>query len=423
MGRHRIVALALFLLAPVAAPAFAIHGHCPHGVGIKAEGMGGATLAYPQDALAGSYNPATLAFLENRLDVGVDWLRPDRRSRVSGNLDPLVNMMYDADDKRGVFIPELGFNKTFGERIALGLTLYGQCGMNTSYGTPVGLFGTTPAGMDLDRIFIVPCIAVRIGRSHSLGLGMTLAWQRFEATGLENFDRAVTSIHPGSVTDNNHSSSAGVGFRVGWLTRVGPIINVAVAYQSRTYMGEIDEYRGLLAEEGDLDVPSAVSAGVAVAAGERAVLAFDVSHIRYADIGAIGNPMPPNLDQALLGHENGAGFGWKNTTVYKLGIALEATRTFVLRGGFSHGEQPIPESETLLNILTPAVVEDHATLGITWRTPGGAEISLAYMHGFEQTVEGGESVIPGASPAGMGGGEVDLRRSEDSFAIAFGTKF
>ena len=423
MGCLRIVALTLFLLAPAAAPAFAIHGYCPHGVGIKAEGMGGATLAYPQDALAGSYNPAALAFLENRLDLGVDWFRPDRGSRVSDNLDPLVNMTYDADDKRGVFIPGFGVNKAFGERVALGLTLYGQGGTSTSYGTPIGLFGTTPAGVDLDRMFIVPCIAVRIGRSHSLGLGMTLAWQRFEATGLENFDSAASSTHPGSVTDNNHSSSAGVGFRVGWLSRVGPIVNVAVAYQSRTYMGQFDEYEGLLAEEGDVDVPSAVSAGVAVAAGERAILAFDVSQIRYADIKAIGNPLPPNLAQVQLGDENGAGFGWENMTVYKLGIVLEATRTFVLRGGFRHAEQPIPESETLLNILTPAVVEDHATLGVTWRSPGGSEISLAYLHVFEQTVEGAGSIIPGAFPAGMGGGEVDLRKSEDSFGLAFGTSF
>jgi long-chain fatty acid transport protein len=32
---------------------------------------------------------------------------------------------------------------------------------------------------------------------------------------------------------------------------------------------------------------------------------------------------------------------------------------FTLRAGVSHGDQPIPDSEVLLNILAPAVIETH----------------------------------------------------------------
>ena len=43
-------------------------------------------------------------------------------------------------------IPEFGYNKMINPRLALGVSVYGNGGMNTSYTTPIPLFGTTKAG-------------------------------------------------------------------------------------------------------------------------------------------------------------------------------------------------------------------------------------------------------------------------------------
>jgi long-chain fatty acid transport protein len=421
--RACFIAAATVLAVAVPFAASATNGYFSHGVGIKAKGMGGATLAVPQDALAGGNNPAALAFLGDRFDVGVDWFRPDRGSEIAGNMSDPVNGVYDANGTEAFFIPEIGVSKALSERLAIGLSIYGNGGMNTSYTTPIPLFddpadGAVNAGVDLMQAFIVPTVAVKINERHALGLGLNVAWQRFEATGLANFDNEMMTSHPGSVTDNGYSTSFGFGARVGWLGRITDAISVAAAYQSRTFMSEFDEYAGLFAEDGGFDIPSSFHAGVAITPAPGAVIAFDVSRIMYSEIKSVANPLLPNLWEAQLGTEGGAGFGWDDATAFKVGAAYDVTAALTLRAGYNHGEQPIPESETLFNILAPGVVENHATFGGTWRVTPDAEISFAYMHAFEKTVNGSDSI-----PAEFGGGESNLTMSQDSFGVAFGMTY
>ncbi|MFZ9759202.1 MAG: long-chain fatty acid transporter, partial [Burkholderiaceae bacterium] len=63
-------------LSLASASAFATNGYFPHGMGVKAKGMGGAAVAMTQDAFAGANNPAAAAFVGNRWDLGVDFFMP-----------------------------------------------------------------------------------------------------------------------------------------------------------------------------------------------------------------------------------------------------------------------------------------------------------------------------------------------------------
>ena len=56
-----------------------------HGYGVKAQGMGGVGIALPQDALAAATNPAGMAWVGNRLDVGLNWFQPDRSAEITGS--------------------------------------------------------------------------------------------------------------------------------------------------------------------------------------------------------------------------------------------------------------------------------------------------------------------------------------------------
>ena len=81
MKKRLLAVAAASALASLAA--HATDGYFPHGHGMKAKGMGGASMAMTADALAGADNPAAMAFVGERLDVGLDWFRPDRSmSRV-----------------------------------------------------------------------------------------------------------------------------------------------------------------------------------------------------------------------------------------------------------------------------------------------------------------------------------------------------
>ena len=51
-----------------------------------------------------------------------------------------------------------------------------------------------------------------------------------------------------------------------------------------------------------------------------------------------------------------------------------------MRAGYSRNNQPVPESQVLFNILAPAVVEEHFTLGLTRGIGGNQEFNLAAMY-------------------------------------------
>jgi long-chain fatty acid transport protein len=116
-----------------------------------------------------------------------------------------------------------------------------------------------------------------------------------------------------------------------------------------------------------------------------------------------------------LGAANGAGFGWQDVTVLKLGVSQRMSNTLVVRGGLSHNNQPIPTSQTFFNILAPGVVQNSLTLGATWTLADKSEITVGYMHAFKQTVNGAGSISPL-----QGGGNANLSMSEDSLGVSYG---
>jgi len=240
-------------------------------------------------------------------------------------------------------------------------------------------------------LFITPTYARKIESYHAIGISPIFAYQRFAAKGLQAF--SPFSSHPDSLTDNDHNSSVGYGVRFGYLGEILPFLNIGASYQTKILMSKFHKYDGLFAEEGSFDIPSTWTIGIAVKITPDWTFLMDVQEINYSDIKSIHNPLLPNLMQAQLGSDNGAGFGWDDITVLKLGVQWKSSKDWTWRAGYSIGDQPIPGSEVLFNILAPGVIKQHATLGVT-RTIGNSELKLALMHALEHTVSGTNPLDP-----------------------------
>ncbi len=408
------------VLAGVMTPAFATNGYFSHGYGIKSKGMAGVGYALGQDALAAATNPANMVLVGSRWDVGLDYFRPQRESTITGNAGPGVDGTYDGNDTENFFIPEFGYNQMLSNTMSFGVSVYGNGGMNTDYKRGIPLFTTSGnAGVDLMQLFISPTLSMKLNENHAVGVTLKVAYQRFKAYGIQNFDNASYSSSPGNVTNIGYDDAWGYGIGLGWTGQLTSTLSVGVAYQSRTWMQKFDKYKGLFAEQGDFDIPENYGIGFAWKATPQITVAADVQRINYGSIKSIANPIA-NLTVSgnKLGTDNGGGFGWRDMTVYKLGVSYDVSKNLPLRAGYSTADQPIPSSETLFNILAPGVVEDHITLGATWRLQNGGELSLAYMHAFKKTVNGSGSI-----PSGFGGGEANLSMYQDSFGVAYGMKF
>jgi len=406
------------VLPAILAPglALATNGYLSHAYGVKAQGLAGTGIALPQDGLAAATNPAGTAFVGNRVDVGLTWFRPHRNAEIAGNGAGL-NGSYDGNDTQNFFIPEIGYVQQINQQFTAGVAVYGNGGMNTDYGSnPFRAFGASgSAGVNLEQLFVSPSIAWKFTENHALGLAVNFAYQRFKAEGIQPF--AVASAAPGNFTNRGTDSSTGWGFRLGYTGKLTPDLTLGATWASKTWTSKFDKYQGLFAEEGGFDIPSNFGVGLAWKATSALTLAADVQRIQYSDVNSVGNPIGNVFAGNAFGSSNGPGFGWKDVTVAKIGVSYDINE-WTLRAGYSHATQPIPGSQTLLNILAPGVVQDHLSLGATWNLSQSGELSVAYTHAFKKTVNGSGSI-----PLNYGGGEANIDLAENIFGIAYGWKF
>ena len=417
----RAAAFAALCATALPQSALATNGYFSHGYGVKSQAIAGVGIALPQDGLTAATNPAGTAFTGDRLDVGVNLFNPSRGAEITGNGAGL-NGKYSADGRDLFLIPEFGYTRQINPQLSVGLAVYGNGGMNTSYNTsPFGFGGfgeQGPTKMNLEQLFISPSVAWKATSDHVFGAALNLAHQRFSIRGLTPFAQPAASESSGNVHNQGTDTSNGVGVRLGWIGQIAPQWRLGATWASKI-QGRFDKYKGLFAEQGGFDIPANYGVGVSWQPAKDWTLGLDYQVIELSDVKSVGNPLSQLTAQGqLLGSTNGPGFGWKDVKVVKLGVIHQLNDALTLRAGYSHATQPIPKSEAFLNVLAPGVVQDHLTAGFTWQASANSEWSAHYTHAFEKTVKGTSAI-----PDGYGGGDANIRLKEDIIGVSYGWKF
>jgi long-chain fatty acid transport protein len=423
----RPLVAALVLAAPVMS-AWATDGYFSHGYGMKAKGMGGAAVASTDNAFAGANNPATSAFAGNRFEAGVDMFMPDRRmTRTAPGFGGMLEANVTSDDT-SFLIPEFGYNRKYNDQIGYGISIYGNGGMNTNYAggqtlcSPDGgahtymgnpMCGTGKLGVDLTQLIVAPTLAYKLDDRQSVGVSPLLIYQQFSAEGLDAF--GPMSRDGTKLTNKGKDSSTGLGVRLGYFGKMNDKLSVGASYSPQTKMSKFSDYAGLFANQGSFDIPENYSIGLAFKATDKVSFAFDYQRINYSKVPAIGNS---SALPGALGDGNGAGFGWSDVDVYKIGVEWQATPSWLLRAGYNKSTNPVSSANVSFNILAPGVITDHYTLGGTYAINKEQEVTFAYMYAPENTVSG-------VSMFDQGGGTVreTVKMSQQSLGIQFGWKF
>jgi len=429
-------ARSLFRLLPVAAtclagPALATNGYFPHGYGMKAKGMAGASMALAQDSLGGATNPAAMVWAGGRVDVGLDVFMPKRDAERTGAGFAPINGKVESD-KTSFFIPEFGYNHMVRSDLSLGVSVYGNGGMNTTYPQgpfqcPTGpttvapanmLCGSGTLGVDLSQLIVAPTVAYKINGQHAVGASLLLGYQRFKIDGVQSF--AGLSSDPAHLSNNGYDTSTGVGFRLGYQGRITDSFSIGAAYAPKMNMGRFDKYSGLFVGSGDFDIPEHYSIGVAFTPTPAWTVALDVGRINYGGVPAVGNP---SSNPPPLGAANGPGFGWKDVDVFKLGVIWRLSDAWTLRAGYNRGDNPITAADVTFNILAPGVVRTHYTAGFTYALAKDDELTAALMVAPRESVTGPSMFNSPAFFGPGGGGNETIGMKQTSFGLAWGRKF
>lgn len=340
---------------------------------------------------------------------------------------------------------------------------FGQGGPGAAATVPEGM--TTPValapnpandnvgtlGVDLAQSIQALSLAFRANEQHTFGAALLIGVQRFSARGLGNFQcftesvatnpanaacqtTGVAAVPSSNLTNNNSDWAYGAGVRVGWIGEITPTLTLGASAASKIYMTEFDNYRELFAEQGDFDVPANFTLGATFKATPKLNLSFDFQRILYEGVNSISNagPIasvagpfppsgpPPSATTEWLGKDNGMGFGWKDTDIYRIGAEYRYNSDWTLRAGFAYNDQTIPDDQVLFNILAPAVIRKHATVGFTYNPTANSEWSFAYMHAFLETTRTAASPF---SITGVVNVPAEISMYQNSVDISYSLKF
>lgn len=398
---------ALAAACMAAFPVHATNGYFLPGFGIRSQGMGGVGIAYGRDSLSTAANPANAVNTGMRGDMGFAVFNPERHAAVgadAGGVSPFGFFGDVESDAKYFIMPEMGFSMPLDDKMHIALAVVGNGGMNTTYPENFFSFGgppDTPArdaklGVDLMQLLVPITVAYKVNDDHAVGASLVLAETRFRAYGLQAFQLFDTlftiTSDPANLTNNGFDYSYGAGIKLGWLGEfMDDKLTVGLTYASRTWMSKFDKYAGLFAEQGDFDIPENYGIGIAIKPSRNLVIAADVMRINFSDIAAIGNPGMsgplgtngvPSIGDATqeLGNDQGMGFGWTDQTVYKIGVQYGVNKRLQVRAGYNYGKTPIPDDQVTFNLLAPATVEHHYSLGFTYKANDNLEVTGSYMH-------------------------------------------
>lgn len=364
------------------------------GVGAVNRSFGSAAVAAPLDA-AGSirYNPATMTGLkssESQAGLELLWADTKVRSGVRG-----IGVAGQTDDDSGVSpIPMFAIaSKNPDSDLALGLGFFGVGGFRTDYpssATNPILTPQPPVGQGLGRVSasadifqVVPALSYRVNKNLSIGASPILTIAKIEVSPFVFTQPDSNGAYPDGVDPDYRY---GGGFQLGAFYQDESGFNFGVAYRSAQWMDGISinttDPNGLprTASFG-LDLPQTPSVGISYTGMEQWVFAVDVRYLDY------GNAR--GFSDAGYDSQGGVrGLGWDSVFAVSSGIQYSPTSRLSLRLGYTYNQNPISSEQAMFNVGSPLINQHLLGMGLSYEVVRNTLVSLAYIHAFENSVEG-----------------------------------
>lgn len=392
----------LKLTLPVAAvlgfssSAFATNGYQLIGVGAYQKSLGGAVTANPGTAMTAVTNPAGLTRVGKRADFSMEAFMPDRQSdfaATGGN---------EADSSAGLYgVPAIGWVAPASEdsEYYFGGGMFGTSGMGVDYGQT--LMMGAPSFLPPGELYwdgysniafwqMAPALARDVNDKLSVGLSLNIDYQSvaFKQRVAEDVDGdGATDFTVQNFDLSRGASAFGLGLTAGLLYDVNPGVTLGLSYKSKQNFSEL-EYQlssgdvtnpktGAPLQGGtyrlDLDFPQQLAAGVAVRATDKLTVSADIKWIEWSD----------TMNKLAVKGPNGSVVhmdpGWDDQTVYAVGLEYAVNERANIRAGFNYAESPIDAENVRRNLILPAIVETHYTVGGDYRVNKNWEVGAHYM--------------------------------------------
>ena len=431
MYKKYLAGITFLSILLISASAFATNGYQLIGIGSYQKSLGGAVTALPGSNMTAVTNPAGMMRIGHRADFSMEAFMPDRSADFTAFGGGI------ADSSSEIYgIPAIGWNGPVGSRddVVFGGGMYGTSGMGVDYGSTLmqpPVQGVSP-GVYWDGYSSIafwqmaPSLAWQAADKLSLGASVNIDFQQVSFQ--QRMMADSNGDGQGDMVINNFdlsrgASAFGFGISLGILYDFNDLVTLGASYKSKQFFtdleyqlayGDIDmsAFGGGPLPAGtyklDLDFPQQAAVGIAVHATKAFTIAVDVKWINWSDTMETLAVAGPEGIQVPMDP------GWDDQVVFAMGLAYKVNDRFNLRAGFNYGESPIDEQSAANNLILPAVVETHYTVGVDYRLDDHWDIGCHYMYVPKNSV----TADPDTSAPG-----VEISLSEQSFGINLGYRF
>jgi long-chain fatty acid transport protein len=365
--------------------------------------MAGASTAAPVDFGSSYWNPATLSGLDKQeVLLGSALLFPSGHfatrlpaGSINGQFPP-NNRFGTARSDSGVasgLATGAAIRLADDSPVTIGLGIFGLVGGGVNFpgstATPVlsprqppRFFGFGPIFASMSLLTINPMVSLEVTDRLYLAGGPVIS------AGTASFSPAFFAPGPKDAYGLNTFPAAtnarpfwGGGFQLGLLFLATDDWSLGFSYKSPVWQ----ERWSFNASTPDLaprrigiqaQIPAIYSWGLAYKGLPKTLLDVDLRYFDYANTALFGQKVVDG------------GLGWHSVFAVALGGQYRATDRLTLRAGYLYNANPIPATNTLFNVQAPAIIQNTLTMGGSFQITENVTLSLAWMHGFRNSIEG-----------------------------------
>lgn len=372
--------LSLTLLALAGSTAFA-GGYRVSIQGQKQLAMGHTGVAVVNSAEVAFFNPAGMAYLDNKFNISVGGNALFAETKFQNSQ---YNWTASSSNLGTPFSVYATYRIT--DWLTAGLAVYSPYGSSVDWDQN-WQGAHLVNNIDLQAIFVQPTVSIRIGEHFSVGGGPIFA------TGAVNFNRNLTpnpllsaNGDPADVTLDATGINAW-GYNVGIMFNPTEKVRFGLNYRSEIIM----EARGGEATFNDVPViaqgsfsntkfnanlplPAEVTAGLSVQVSEKLLLAFDYNYALWSVYDALVVDFENNVPTSYNARN------YKNASTYRFGAQYAATNKFTFRAGWYFDESPVQDGYFAPE--TPRNDSMGFTGGLTYQVNKklGIDFSFLYLH-------------------------------------------
>lgn len=341
MKRLKKMVIALLFYFPAVAVG---QGYQVYLQGQIQQGMGGAGIAFMQDASALFYNPGGASFVSgNNVQVGANGVISHIRF-----LDANTNIRYETKSPVGKPFAVYGlFELKDSSKFKFGYAIYTPFGSTVKWEDSwAGRFALTQ--IKIMAVFLQPSVSYKINDKLGVGAGFVYA------SGSVNFqkDIPVADIDKNFGHADLSGKARGIGFNVGIYVKPINKLSIGLTYRSQVNMNvtsgdaTFTVPASLAANfpngqfQASLPMPQIASLGFAYKATDKLDLAFDINYAGWSAYDSLNIDFETNT--ASLADTRSARM-YENTASFRLGAQYMLKVKLAARLGIAYAQTPVKE--------------------------------------------------------------------------------